>query len=41
MHLPPPKPAMMPLAQKLSEPPSWVNVQHLLLAVPALAQSAV
>ncbi len=41
MQVPPPRPATMPLVQKLNAPPSWVKVQHFWLAVPALAQSAV
>ena len=39
MHLPPPRPATIAFAQKLSEPPSCVNVQHLL--APDSVQSAV
>jgi hypothetical protein len=30
---------MVELVQKLSDPPSWVKVQHLLLPVPAPVQS--
>src|ERR1700682_3159855 len=39
MHVPPAKPAMKVLEQKLSEPPSRVNVQHL--SYPVSVQSAV
>jgi len=41
MHVPPPRVAMRLSAQKLSEPPSCVKVQHLSLPVLLLAQSAV
>jgi len=38
MHVPPPNPATRAFEQKLSEPPSCVNVQHLL--APDSVQSA-
>ena len=39
MHEPPPAPPMSALAQKLSEPASFVNVQHNVLPAPAFVQS--
>jgi hypothetical protein len=38
MHVPPPKPATNAFEQKLSDPPSCVNVQHL--SLPDSVQSA-
>jgi hypothetical protein len=40
LHVPPPTPPISALAQKLSEPPSCVKVQHMLLLAPAPVQSA-
>jgi hypothetical protein len=39
MHCPPPRLPTRALAQKLREPASWENVQHIVLPAPALAQS--
>lgn len=39
MQVPPPTPPMKLLAQKLREPASLVNVQHMVLPAPAFVQS--
>lgn len=39
MHVPPPAEPMKLLVQKLREPPSCVNVQHLVFPAPAFVQS--
>jgi len=41
MQVAPPMPAMMRLAQKLSEPPDWAKLQHLLAPVSVQSEGCV